>query len=82
MEIVPAKLASLTVLPATVLTSALQQSMVITFLLTVQEILLGRWFNALLLVLHVLRQLLTVYLVLETMTLRVQNVSERTIFRL
>ena len=78
----PAKLASLTVSPATVLTSALQQSMVITFLLTVQEILLGRWFNALLLVLHVLRQLLTVYLVLETMTLRVQNVSERTIFRL
>ena len=82
MEIVPAKLASLTVSPATVLTSALQQSMVITFLLTVQEILLGRWSNALLLVLHVLRQLLTVYLVLETMTLRVQNVSERTIFRL
>ena len=82
MEIVPAKLASLTVSLATVLTSALQQSMVITFLLTVQEILLDRWSNALLLALHVLRQLLTVYLVLETMTLRVQNVSERTIFRL
>ena len=77
-----AKLVSLTVSPAIVLTSALQQSMVITFLLTVQEILLGRWSNALLLALHVLRQLLTVYLVLETMTLRVQNVSERTIFRL
>ena len=78
-----AKLVSLTVSPAIVLTSALQQSMVITFLLTVvQEILLDRWSNALLLALHVLRQLLTVYLVLETMTLRVQNVSERTIFRL